>query len=122
MLGLGLSYISFKVRMRMELRVAKPHLEPRSDMFTDYTFKWPLSAHFFLGRALLKGARRTIERPQAEEVQVERSLAIRTQDTIYCCGHFAQSPESGCIHGSLCPEHSVSTTGCRHQGRGGQRE
>lgn len=70
MLGLGLSYISFKVLMRMELRVAKPHLEPRSDMLTAYTFKWPLSAHFFLGRALLKGARRTIDRPQAESREV----------------------------------------------------
>ena len=49
MLGLGLSYISLKALMRIETSVAKLHLEPRSDMFAAYTFKWPPSAHFFPG-------------------------------------------------------------------------
>lgn len=105
--------------------MAKLHLEPRSDMFAAYTFKWPPSAHFFLGEGPVQRSkenhRETPGRKQGSEVQVERSLAIRTQDAIHCYGHFAQISESGCTHGSLCPEHSMSVTGCRHRGSGGHR-
>lgn len=55
------------------------------------------------------------------EVQVERSLALRTHDTIHLCGHYAEISESGCTHGPWRPKRAMSMRGCRHRGSAGHR-